>query len=534
MSLLEVTGLTVALPPGADRAHAVEDVSFVLDAGEVLCIVGESGSGKSISAAAITGLLPPGLRPVAGRIGFEGRDLLALSPGALRALRGARIGTVFQEPMTALNPLMRVGDQVAEVFRVHGRAVGGRVSELLEAVGLPDPARLRRSYPHTLSGGQRQRVMIAMALALEPAILIADEPTTALDVTTQKAILALIRDIQRRRGTGVLFITHDFGVVAEIADRVAVMQRGRIVEQGVAADLLNRPQHPYTQALIAAVPHRAPIARPVAEGPVVLSLRGVGKTYRARGLLRRGRDVAAIASADLDIRRGETLGLVGESGSGKSTLARCVVRLVVADRGTIAFHGTDLRPLSRAGWKPYRQRIQMVFQDPFASLNPRRRVRDILAEGPIAHGVRRAVALSRAAELLRLVQLDPGAADRFAHEFSGGQRQRIGIARALGMDPELLIADEPVSALDVSVQAQILALLEDLRVRLGLTMLFITHDLRVAAQICDRVAVMRSGVIVEQGPTEAVFERPAHEYTRALLASVPGRGWTPTSSAQAT
>ena len=467
----------------------------------------------------------------AGRIGFEGADLRHATPAAMRALRGARIGTVFQEPMTALNPLMRVGDQVAEVMQVHkANPSGTRVAELLEAVGLPDPARIARAYPHALSGGQRQRVMIAMALALEPAILIADEPTTALDVTTQKQILTLIRDIQRRRGTGVLFITHDFGVVAEIADRVAVMQRGVIVEQGTADTVLRAPQHPYTRALIAAVPHRAADAapRPCKENRPVLSLVSRRQDLSAgRGLFRPGRVVPAVQAATLDIRRGETLGLVGESGSGKSTLARCVVRLVVADEGAIRFDGTDLRPLGRAGWQPYRKRIQMVFQDPFASLNPRRRVGDILAEGPVAHGMPRAQARARAAELLALVQLDPGAAGRFPHEFSGGQRQRIGIARALAMDPELLIADEPVSALDVSVQAQVLALLEDLRVRLGLTMLFITHDLRVAAQICDRIAVMRRGVIVEQGRTDAVFANPAHEYTKALLDSVPGRGWTP-------
>ena len=527
MSLLSIEGLTVSLPAGADRRYAVEDLSFTLDPGEILCIVGESGSGKSISAAALTGLLPPGLTVQAGRIGFEGRDLRGCSAAEMRALRGARIGTVFQEPMTALNPLMRVHDQVAEVLQVHGHRVGNRVTELLEAVGLPDPAGIARSYPHALSGGQRQRVMIATALALEPAILIADEPTTALDVTTQKQILALIRDIQQRRGTGVLFITHDFGVVAEIADRVAVMQRGQIVEQGPASAVLNAPQHPYTRALIAAVPHRAPGARAAAGGAPVLELGDVSKTYRSRSLFGGGRTVTAVRAASLEIRRGETLGLVGESGSGKSTLARCVVRLVVPETGTMRFGDTDLRPLSRAAWKPYRKRIQMVFQDPFASLNPRRRVGDILAEGPIAHGVPRAAARARAAELLALVQLDPGAAGRFPHEFSGGQRQRIGIARALAMDPELLIADEPVSALDVSVQAQILALLEDLRVRLGLTMLFITHDLRVAAQICDRVAVMRRGEIVEQGPTASVFANPAHEYTRALLDSIPGRNWTP-------
>jgi peptide/nickel transport system ATP-binding protein len=337
-------------------------------------------------------------------------------------------------------------------------------------------------------------------------------------------ILRLVREIQSRRGTGVLFITHDFGVVAEVADRVAVMQRGRIVEQGPARQVLDAPQHPYTKALIAAVPHRGRTARAAVANEPVLVLDGVGKTYGG-GWKRPG--VVAVADASFTINRGETLGLVGESGSGKSTLARCIVRLVKPDAGTIAFRGADLRPLSRAAWLPYRKRIQMVFQDPFASLNPRRRVGDIVAQGPLTHGATRAAAMARVAELLALVQLDPGAANRFPHEFSGGQRQRIGIARALAMEPELLIADEPVSALDVSVQAQVLALLEDLKARLGLTMLFITHDLRVAAQVCDRVAVMQRGVIVEQGPTAAVFAHPQHSYTRALLESIPGRAWTP-------
>jgi peptide/nickel transport system ATP-binding protein len=316
---------------------------------------------------------------------------------------------------------------------------------------------------------------------------------------------------------GVLFITHDFGVVAEIADRVVVMQQGVVVETGDVTDVLENPQHPYTRQLIAAVPNTTPEPRPAPEGRPVLELVGVSKTYRGRGA------APAVNDASLRIGRGETLGLVGESGSGKSTLARTIVRLVVPESGAIRFHDTDLRPLSRGQWKPYRKRIQMVFQDPAASLNPRRRVGDIIAEGPIAHGEHRDVARARAIELLRLVQLDPGAADRFPHEFSGGQRQRIGIARALAMEPELLIADEPVSALDVSVQAQVLELLEDLRVRLNLTMLFITHDLRVAAQICDRVAVMRRGIIVEQGPTAQVFANPTHDYTRALLDSIPGR-----------
>ncbi|MBV8391605.1 MAG: ABC transporter ATP-binding protein, partial [Alphaproteobacteria bacterium] len=323
-------------------------------------------------------------------------------------------------------------------------------------------------------------------------------------------------------------ITHDFGVVAEIADRVAVMQHGRIVESGPAEDVLNRPQHAYTRALIAAVPHRARTVDAATTGPPVLELVGVRKSYvRSGGLFSPVVRVPAVQDANIELRKGETLGLVGESGSGKSTLARCIVNLVRPEEGAIRFHDTDLRRLMRRNWKPFRKRIQMVFQDPFASLNPRRRVGQIIAEGPIAHGTPRAAAERKARELLALVQLDPAAAGRFPHEFSGGQRQRIGIARALAMEPELLIADEPVSALDVSVQAQILTLLEDLRQRLGLTMLFITHDLRVAAQVCGRIAVMQRGVIVEQGRTAEVFAAPKHPYTRSLLDSIPGRHWLP-------
>ncbi|MGX9965281.1 ABC transporter ATP-binding protein [Roseomonas sp. F4] len=529
MSLLRVENLTVALPPGGDREHAVTDISLHVDAREILCIVGESGSGKSITANAVMGLLPPGLPRRAGRIWLGETELTAQTPEQLRALRGSRMAMIFQEPMTALNPLMRVGDQIAEALSVHGEGARAkdRVPELLAAVNLPDPASLARAYPFRLSGGQRQRVMIAMALALEPALLIADEPTTALDVTTQMQILRLIREIQSRRGMGVMFITHDFGVVAEVADRVAVMQLGRIVEQGPAAEILNRPRHSYTQSLIAAVPHGTPTTRPEVGGATVLESRGITKTYSRGGWFAPKVAVRAVHDADFVLRQGETLGLVGESGSGKSTLARCVVNLVKPEAGEMLFHGSDLRPLSREAWKPFRKRIQMVFQDPFASLNPRRKVGEIIAEGPITHGTPRVAALDRARDLLRLVQLDAGAMDRFPHEFSGGQRQRIGIARALAMEPELLIADEPVSALDVSVQAQVLELLADIRRTLGLTMLFITHDLRVAAQICDRIAVMQRGAIVEMGETAQVFGAPSHAYTRQLLDRIPGRGWTP-------
>jgi peptide/nickel transport system ATP-binding protein len=534
-ALLELDGLTVALPAWADRPHAVADVSLGLGRDEILCVVGESGSGKSVMARSIMGLLPqPHVRPVAGRILFEGEDLLKASPARMRQIRGSRIAMIFQEPMTALNPLMTIGRQIEEMIEVHidmprpARRV--RILELLDDVRLPDPESLLRVYPHELSGGQRQRAMIAMALVLEPAILIADEPTTALDVTTQAQILALIKELQRKHHTGVLFITHDFGVVAEIADRVAVMQHGRLVEIGEADRVLNAPAHPYARALIAAVPSLVPrLARAPTDEPVLLRTQALEKVYRGRGtgLLGRtpGRQVHAVKSVDLAVRRGRTLGLVGESGSGKSTLARCIIRLIEPDGGGVWLGDTEFTALSRRQLRPYRKRIQMVFQDPYGSLNPRLRVAELVAQGPIVHGTPEREALASARELLELVGLDPRAADRFPHEFSGGQRQRIGIARALALRPEVLIADEPVSALDVSVQAQVLQLLADIRDRFQLTMLFITHDLRVAAQVCDDIAVMRYGEIVEQGPTAAVFAAPAHPYTQELLAAVPGRDW---------
>ena len=531
-AVLEVGGLTVALPAGADRPFALQDVSFSLAAGEILCMVGESGSGKSIAASAVMRLLPPGVRVSGGRVALAGADLLALPEPAMRRVRGARIGMIFQDPMTALNPLRRIGDQVGEMFSAHTdlpqAEIRRRVLALLGEMRLPDPASAARAYPHELSGGQRQRAVIAMALALEPAVLIADEPTTALDVTTQAQILALIRDLQRRRGTAVLFITHDFGVVADIADRVAVMQAGRVVEQGLAEDILRRPQHPYTQALIAAVPplSRA-VAAPLIDAPPVLILQGVSKAYGRPGLFRRGRVTRAVADVSLALPRGGTLGIVGESGSGKSTLARCIVRLLEPDAGSIQLHGTDLLRLTRREMRRQAARVQMVFQDPFASLNSRRRAGELVAQGPMLHGVGRAEAMARARELFALVGLLPDAMERYPHEFSGGQRQRIGLARALALRPEVLVADEAVSALDVSVQAQVLRLLADLRARLGLSMIFITHDLRVAAQICDRVAVMRAGAVVEQGDAAAVLGAPRHAYTQALIAAVPGRGKRP-------
>jgi peptide/nickel transport system ATP-binding protein len=524
-----IKDLKLALPAGGDRPYAVDGVSFDLVAGKILCVVGESGSGKSMCAHALMGLLPDNVIAETGEIVFDGQNLIALDDEAWLALRGRRIAMVFQEPMTALNPLMRIGDQIAEMFEAHNlltpKARKQKALGLLREVGLPNPEQTIRAYPHQLSGGQRQRAMIAMALALEPAVLVADEPTTALDVTTQAQILKLIRDLQRRRNMAVMFITHDFGVVADIADRVVVLQHGKVVEQGAADDVLLRPQHPYTRALLAAVPTMQPPQRaPLLNRRKAVEVVGLEKTYvSGGGWFQPARSVQAAKEVSFDIFQGETLGLVGESGSGKSSVARLVMRLIEPDQGTVRLGDTDLTRISGKALREQRRRIQMVFQDPFASLNPRRKVGNIITDGPIAHGVDPAAARQRAHDLLGLVGLNAGAMERFPHEFSGGQRQRIGIARALALDPEILVADEAVSALDVSVQAQVLSLLEDLKARLGLSMLFITHDLRVAAQICDRIAVMQRGQIVELRPAAALFSAPEHPYTRELLAAVPGQ-----------
>ena len=551
--LLSIQNLSVALPAGGDRPYAIKDISFNLHPNEILCIVGESGSGKSISANAIMGLLPTYLKPEAGRIQFRDQDLLQQSESTLLGLRGKDIGMIFQEPMSALNPVMKVGDQIAEVMQVHQAFAGpdqqhrihARVMELLELVGLPDPQSLQYAYPFRLSGGQRQRVMIAMALALEPAILIADEPTTALDVTTQAQILKLIKDIQRSMQMAVMFITHDFGVVADIADRVLVMEKGLLVETGPAAQVLNAPNHPYTKRLIAAVPHGTSRHAGLAEDTAsnlseslqtgqgsshhpVLEVNGLKKTYvTARGMFVKKRVVHAVNEVSFSVQRGQTLGIVGESGSGKSTIGRCLLKLTEIDGGQMLFHGQDIAPLTAAQFRPMRQKIQMIFQDPFASLNPRHTVGRILTDGPVANGVPYAQAALRARELLKLVELEESAFDRYPNAFSGGQRQRIGIARALALNPELLVADESVSALDVSVQAQVLRLLQDIQRRLNVAMIFITHDLRVAAKICDQIVVMHQGRIVESGTPAAVFDAPQHLYTQTLIKAIPGQDWKP-------
>jgi len=529
--ILTVEDLSVRLPKGADRTHALGGVSLSIADNEIVCVVGESGSGKSVMANAVMRLLPPEVSIDGGRVLFEGKDLASASNAEMRKVRGAGIAMIFQEPMTALNPLRSIGDQIGEMFEIHTelskKDIKARVLALLQDVRIPDPAQAARAYPHELSGGQRQRAMIAMALALDPRLLIADEPTTALDVTTQAQILKLIRELQSRRKTAVLFITHDFGVVAEIAHRVVVMQHGQVVEQGPVQDVLHNPQHTYTQQLIAAVP---PLAAPPPRklnDENILTLTNVSKTYRNGGFLGRGARVThAVKSVSLNLPRGATLGIVGESGSGKSTLARCIIRLIDPDDGAIVLEGKNWATMPREQVRRETKHIQMVFQDPFASLNPRRKAGDLVAQGPIIHGVPRAQAWADAKELFRLVGLDPSAMDRLPHEFSGGQRQRIGLARALALKPDVLVADEAVSALDVSVQAQVLKMLHDLRERLGLSIVFITHDLRVAAQICDLVAVMKDGEVVEHGLASEVFGRPQHPYTQALLASIPGGDFT--------
>jgi peptide/nickel transport system ATP-binding protein len=525
---LSIDNLSIGLPGGGDRARAIENLTLSVAPGETLCVVGESGSGKSVTALAAMGLLPPGLPVLSGSIRLADTDLLGLDEPGWCDVRGREIGMVFQEPMTSLNPVMRVADQIAETFRAHRLLSPSererRALELLSEVNLPSPELIARAYPHELSGGQRQRVMIAIALALKPKLLIADEPTTALDVTTQAQVLRLIDRLRRKTGTAVLFITHDFGVVAEIADRVAVLRNGVLVEQGAAYEVLQRPRHSYTKRLLAAVPSLAPPApKRLQDEPVALRVAGLVKTYGGSGLFRRGRAVRAAEAVSFDIRRGETLGLVGESGSGKSTVGRCVLRLVEPDGGRIEIGEVPFGSLPQRELRPLRRRIQMVFQDPFASLNPRRTVGRIVAEGPVAQGHAPEEALREARRWLARVGLPASAADRYPHEFSGGQRQRIGIARALAMRPDVLVADEAVSALDVSVQAEILRLIQDLQRELGLAILFITHDLRVAAQVCDRVAVMQKGRIVEMAETAQLFADPQDTYTRQLLAAVPGR-----------
>ena len=528
--VLEVRNLAVSLPSGADRAHAVENVSFTVNPGEIVCLVGESGSGKSVIAFTVMGLLAKALKPTSGEILLQGENILTATEERLRELRCTRMSMIFQEPMTALNPVMTCGEQIDEVLQTHTKldaaARKAKIIGILARVKLPEPERIYASYPHQLSGGQRQRIMIAMALVLDPVLLIADEPTTALDVTTQAEILKLIAELQTSQGTGVLFITHDLGVVAEIAHRVAVLRWGELVEMGPTKQILSAPQQAYTRMLISSVPSIVPAHRGVRlDRETVLRTEKLGKVYSSKGFFQKSRVVKAAIDVDLDVRRGETLGIVGESGSGKSTVARCIARLIDPTEGNVYIGDAEIARIPVQRMRPYRRRVQIVFQDPYRSLNPRMTVGDSIIEGPMNFGLSRTESMARARKLMETVRLDPNALDRYPHQFSGGQRQRICIARALAMEPELLIADEAVSALDVSVQKQVLELLDEIRQRLNLAVLFITHDLRVAAQICDYVAVMSQGKVVEYGAAEQVFGAPKHEYTKSLFAAAPGRNW---------
>ncbi|WP_405902031.1 ABC transporter ATP-binding protein [Streptomyces sp. NBC_00656] len=594
--LLQVRDLGVEFTtPDGSALRAVRGVSFTLNRGETLAVVGESGSGKSTTALALNRMLPGTGRITTGTVRLDGRDLAAATEQELRAVRGARIGMIFQDPMTALNPVLTAGRHIDEVLRAHGNrdkaARRARAVELLDRVGIPEPHRRADDHPHQFSGGQRQRILIAMALAGEPDILLADEPTTALDATVQDQILTLLADLNQETGTALVLITHNMGVVARACERVLVMYGGTVVEDGPTAEVLSRPRHPYTAGLLAAVPRLstpsgtrltgipgsppdltllgdgcafaercalvedrcrtatppltrtadgvhvaclpaaarteplpapappAPIDRP-APGAVVLEAEGLRKTYKGRGARRH--TVPALDGVSLTLAAGETLGVVGESGSGKSTLARVLAHAHTSDGGTVRLRGEDVTRPSRRALHAVRRQVQMVFQDPYASLNPRMTVGEIVAEPLIAFGLGdRDERQERVAELLRRAGLDPAVADRHPRSFSGGQRQRIGIARALAPEPSVLICDEPVSALDVSVQAQIVGLLTDLQRDLGLALVFIAHDLAVVRQVSHRIAVMHRGRIVETGSADEVCEHPRDPYTRALLAAAP-------------
>jgi len=515
--LLEVRDLSVEFHTVHGTVSAVRNVSWHLERGEVLAILGESGSGKSVSASAVLDLVdcPPG-RITSGEILYEGRDLLQMTSNQRREINGRNIAMIFQDPLSHLNPVYSVGWQIEETLTIHGMARQQAINEaisLLERVGIPEPAQAVHKYPHQFSGGQRQRVMIAMSLALKPDILIADEPTTALDVTVQAQILSLLEKLQEETGMGLLLITHDLGVVAEIADRVVVMNHGQIVEQGTALEVYRDPQHSYTRQLIAAVPGSGTMAESRHQSePALLSINGLSKLY--------GKFVA-VDDVDIDLMEGECIAIVGESGSGKSTLAKCLVQLEKPSAGTAIYKGCDLFGLSARQLLAMRRDIQMVFQDPTQSLNPRMRVYDIIAEGWVIHPdiLPKEKWPGRVSELLDQVGLSADMVTRYAHQFSGGQRQRIAIARALALEPKIIICDEAVSALDVQVQAQVIDLLDKLRKELGIAYLFIAHDLPVVRDFADRVVVMQNGKIVEKGTVRDIFNNPQRRYTQNLLAA---------------
>jgi peptide/nickel transport system ATP-binding protein len=528
--LLEVRALSVRFHTRQGVVDAVRDVSWHLDRGETLVILGESGSGKSVSASAVMDLIdiPPG-EIVSGSIRFEGRDILNLPTAKRREINGRRIAMIFQDSLAALNPVYPVGRQIAESMTAHGVPAveaHARAMALLTRVQIAEPERRFHDYPHQFSGGQRQRVMIAAAIAMSPDVLIADEPTSALDVTVQAEILKLLRELQAETGMGILMITHDVGVAAEFADRVVVMQHGQVVEQGATTQVFASPQHPYTQRLLDSVPGRHGYAADRGlKSEIILEVRGLSKHYGlTSGLLKAGtgRTIKALDDVSLTLSRGEVLGIVGESGSGKSTLVNTLLGLTHPTSGDVLYRGETMLGSNAARMKEVRRHIQVVFQDPTASLNPRMSIRRIISEPWAIHGtVPREEWPARVAALLEQVGLLPEHADRHPHQFSGGQRQRIAIARALALEPEIIICDEAVSALDVSIQAQIIQLLKELRERLGLSYLFIAHDLPVVRDFADRTIVMKGGQIVEQGRTSELFDNPQHPYTKQLLASRP-------------
>jgi microcin C transport system ATP-binding protein len=524
--LLSVHDLSIAFTQGGKRTLVVDKVSFEIARGETLALVGESGSGKSITALSIMKLLPyPAASHPSGTITFKGQELLGMSERQIRKVRGNDITIIFQEPATSLNPLHTIEKQIGEILLLHkgisGAAARSRIVELLEQVGIPDPVTRLGSYPHQLSGGQRQRVMIAMALANEPDLLIADEPTTALDVTVQAQILKLLRDLQSRLGMAMLFITHDLGIMRKIADKVCVMKRGEIVERGDVETILKNPQHPYTRDLIAAQPKGKPA--PLNPSGDVIVKTGDLKVWFPikRGVMRKTvGHIKAVDGVSVELRKGETLGVVGESGSGKTTLGLAILRLI-ASQGPIVFMGKQMQGLNFKALRPHRADMQIVFQDPYGSLSPRMSVGDIIAEGLGVHQPKLTAAErdTRVVQALKDVGLDPETRFRYPHEFSGGQRQRISVARAIVLEPTFVVLDEPTSALDMLIQAQIVDLLRDLQQRRGLTYMFISHDLKVVAALASRLIVMRQGKVVEEGPAADVFAAPKSDYTRALFAA---------------
>jgi len=529
--LLSVKNLSVDLRPTAysrESKALVKDVSFTIHAGEVLALVGESGSGKSLTALALMRLLPEALAISKGQVNLSGTEIFALTEAQMNAVRGQKVAMVFQEPQSSLNPVQTIGAQIGEVLTLHKKLSAAELNKaiinLLEEVGIPDPQQRISWYPHQLSGGQKQRVIIAMALACEPDLLIADEPTTALDVTIQKQILQLLNELGRSRELGILLITHDMGVVAEMADTVVVMRHGDILEQAKAADFFSAPKHEYSRILIHSIPDRSHFLQAEHQQPL-LELKDIKVWFAQRkGMLQRiAGYTKAVDGISLQIGRGETVALVGESGSGKSTAGNAILSMVPLAGGEIIFDGQRIDTLSQIKFRPLRKRIQVIFQDPFSSMNPRMSVREILAEGMVALDVEKdPQQLEKTlCELMQRVGLEVDHLDRFPHEFSGGQRQRLAIARAIAVKPDLIICDEPTSALDVSIRGQVLDLLHQLQQEMGLSYLFITHDLSIIPHIAHRIAVMKNGVLVEQGDTAEVMHNPQHDYTRSLLQAVP-------------